>query len=199
MAVNYITTEEFKSAAELSGQTFADTEAELAISAASRMVDRFTGRRFYPDADATQIRYFTALSPELVDIGDLLTLTTIDLDLDADNVYETSWTALTAQWMLEPRNVLDGAPWQYLRTRGGYAWPAGDGAIKVVGKFGWLVAPPEVKQATALLANRLFKRNREAPFGVASIGIDQVGVRVARTDPDVEALLGPLRRFALIA
>ncbi len=197
MAINYVTREELKATLEMTGQTFADSDIDLAIASASRSVDSLTGRRFWPDADANQVRYFTANTDSYVDLGDLITLTALTFDWEGDNVYELDWTALTANWMLEPRNaVLDGTPWQGLRTRGGQVLPLGDGAIKVTGKFGWATVPDQVKQATVLLANRILKRSREAPFGVANIGMEGDAIRVVRSDPDVEMLLRPLRRVA---
>jgi len=43
------------------------------------------------------------------------------------------------------------------------------------------------------------KRAREAPFGIQSVGIDGVAVRISRTDPDLMFLLNSYvrRTFAL--
>jgi hypothetical protein len=199
MATNYVTREELKATLELTGNTFADNDVDLALSSASRMVDQTTGRQFWPDATPTT-RYFTAMTDSYVDVGDLITLTGLAFDWDGDNVYELDWTALTSYWMLEPRNaVLAGTPYQAIRTRGGWRFPVSNGGIRVTGTFGWATVPDQVKQATILIANRLLKRSREAPFGVATIGADGTGVRVTRTDPDVDALLRPLSRLALVA
>lgn len=199
MAINYVTSEELKATLELTGQTFADSDVALAISSASRMVDQTTGRQFWPDAAPTT-RYFTASTDSYVDVGDLISLTGLAFDWEGDNVYELDWTAQTAFWMLEPRNaVLAGTPYQAIRTRGGQVLPIADSAIRVTGTFGWATVPDQVKQATILVANRLLKRAREAPFGVATIGDDGTGVRVTRTDPDVDMLLRPLTRLALVA
>lgn len=212
---DYLEREDLKRTLSLEGMAVADNDIDLAISAASRAVDQITGRRFWPDADVNQTRYFTARSFDYVDVGDLITLTSLTFDWDGDNVYELNWTALPALWMLDPPNALaDGFPYQAIRTRkassnimwdewdgayGGSSFPTSEAAVKVVGRFGWLTAPPQIEEATGLIASRLLKRKREAPFGVASLGVDGVGVRIVREDPDVEMLLRPFIRAPLVA
>jgi hypothetical protein len=43
----------------------------------------------------------------------------------------------------------------------------------VTGQFGWSTSPEDIKAATSILAAKLFKRVREAPFGIVTVGIDQ--------------------------
>jgi hypothetical protein len=212
---DYLEREDLKRTLSLEGMSAADNDIDLAISSASRAVEQLTGRRFWPDPDVNQTRYFTARSYDYVDVGDLITLTSLTFDWDGDNVYELNWTALPALWMLDPPNApADGFPYQAIRTRkasrnmmwdewdgvyGGSSFPTSEAAVKVVGRFGWLTAPPQVEQATGLIASRLLKRKREAPFGVAALGVDGVGVRIAGSDPDVEMLLRPFVRAPLVA
>jgi hypothetical protein len=213
---DYIQAEELKATLELTGTVFADEDVKAAIAAASRSIDAYCGRRFYPDADANQVRYFTARASDYVNTADLISLTALTFDWDGDNVYELDWTALPTYWMLDPPNApADGRPYTGIRARGGrpvYSWdygviwsgsgpmfPLAEAAIKVTGKFGWATVPDQVKEATGLLASRFLKRRREAPFGIAAIGLDGVGVRIAAQDPDVEMLLRPFARLALVA
>jgi hypothetical protein len=63
-------------------------------------------------------------------------------------------------------------------------------SVRVTGQFGWSEVPEAVKSATVILATKLVRRAREAPFGVVSIGLDGGAMRIARTDPDVMFLLG---------
>src|SRR5262249_42740226 len=122
-------------------------------------------------------------------------------DDDADAVFENTWTQNT-DFVLEPLNAAsDTEPWTAVRvqpytSRIFYCWPR---SLRVTGKFGWLTPPPAVKQATELLAARLLKRSREAPFGVVGLGLDEGAVRIPRLDPDVAALLGPYMRRRIFA
>ena len=64
----------------------------------------------------------------------------------------------------------------------------------MTGIFGWPAPPPEVVEATLIQSARVWKRGREAPFGVVDINIEGAGVRLqSKLDPDVELLLRGLR------
>jgi hypothetical protein len=69
----------------------------------------------------------------------------------------------------------------------------GEALIQVVGVFGWSAIPAAIRQATVILAMRLFKR-LDSPMGV--ISNDLGSMRVGRVDPDVEALLSPFRKVS---
>jgi hypothetical protein len=173
----YIELEELKSSTELTSTSFADQDLQNAIVAASRAVDFYTGRRFWPDL-VDQTRYFTGNGTDRVDIDDLITLTSLSTDPSDDGTYEYVWTT-GIDYVLEPRNaLLDGYPYTSIRRLlgGNYPWPSYNDSVKVVGKFGWSAPPEAVKVATTMLAARYVKRMREAPFGVA--GFDATGATV---------------------
>lgn len=195
----YIELEQLKSTLNLTGDTFADQDIQLAILAASRSIDQDCGRRFYPDADANQVHYYAPLSERFVRIDDLVELTSLKTDPNGDATYAYTWT-LGSDFTLEPSDAVAlGHPWQLIRKNAlaaytfdfavGYANP-----IKVTGRFGWLAVPPQIQQATVIRAGRLLKRARETPFGVAALGLDGAAVRVARDDPDVTKLIAPFVR-----
>jgi hypothetical protein len=69
---SYIELEELKSSTELTSTSFADQDLQNAIVSASRAVDFYTGRRFWPDL-VDQTRYFTGNGTDRVDIDDLIT------------------------------------------------------------------------------------------------------------------------------
>lgn len=56
-------------------------------------------------------------------------------------------------------------------------------------------APADVVQAVTMQAARLYRR-RSTPDGIAAFG-EQYATRVARFDPDIDALLAPYQRWAL--
>lgn len=189
----YLTAASLKATLTLTSQTFADADIDAAISAASRGIDKVCRRRFYADADANQVRYFLPISKALVRIEDLVTLTSLQTDPGGDGVYELTWT-LNTDFTLNPVNAAaDGRPWDLVKVHpnGNYAFsPDKPRSVKVTGKFGWSAVPPEIVEATTILAAKLLKRAREAPFGIVTVGLDSgAAMRVARNDPDVLFLL----------
>jgi hypothetical protein len=197
----YIELEELKSSTELTSTSFADQDLKSAIVAASRSIDLETGQRFYPDPDATQVRYYTANGGDTIRIDPLLQLTSIQTDPSADGTFPYTWT-LNTDFVLEPRSALaDGYPYTSIRKTpyGTYWWPSYSDAVKVTGQFGWLTPPEAVKVATTMLAARFVKRMREAPFGVAGFDATGATVRISQSDPDVARLLAPYVRRVLFA
>src|SRR3990167_6833959 len=200
-ANEYVTRASLKTTLELTSETYADSDIDDAVAAASRAVDALCGRRFYADADAAQVRYYTPWETELVRIDDLVTLTSLKTDPGGDGTYEDTWTVDT-DFVLLPlnRELIDGTnrePYRLIQRHpnGNYKfvikYPR---TVQLTGKFGWPAVPPAVEQATRVLAGRLLKRARETPYGIVGIGLDGGAVRMARTDPDVSSLLEPYVR-----
>ena len=156
-----------------------------------RAVDDICGRRFYLDADATSVRYYTAETIGSVYIDDLSVLTSLLSDSTGDGVYETTWT--TSDYRLEPiNNPSDSKPYTYIcrKPLGSQYFPCWvPNGVKVTGQFGWSTVPAQVKSATMILAGMYMKRMREAPFGV--VGVESL-MRIGRSDPQVMGLLQPL-------
>lgn len=197
----YLELEQFKGSLELrSNERFADLDAQRALRAASRGIDRTCNRRFWQDADALQVRYFEPVSARLVRIDDLVTLTSVATDSNSEGTYDTAWT-LGSDFELAPFNApADRRPYETLRRLGGsrYWFTSGGWAgerarsVKVTGRFGWPAVPDEIEQATQLLAHRLLVRSRQAPLGI--LGFEETAMRLARTDPDVAPLIAPYMR-----
>lgn len=194
---NYITDEQLKATLEISGEVFADSDVSAAITAASRGIDKACGRFFYP-ADAPSDRYYRPSSAYLVLIDDLYDFDALLTDQDGDGTFEQAWTE-NADFVCEPLNALaDGEPFTRLCLNPNanvgfpYYYPR---SVKLTGKYGWAAVPGPISEATTILASKLLKRAREAPFGIVSIGID-VGAtaRIARSDPDVAFLIQPYIR-----
>lgn len=197
MANEYVQPEELKATIEMTGTDYAENDIPVALEAASRAIDQYCGRRFYPsDADVT--RYYTPERPDILWIDDLVDVTTISTDPAGENTYTDAWA--TTDYVLEPRNAtLEGWPYTSVRRVNGGSfffpsmWP---GSVKIVGTFGWASAPPQVKEATTILATQLLVRAREAPFGVVSFNAEIGTVaRIARVDPQIRLLIDPFRRW----
>lgn len=189
---DYVTAEELRDYVDVSDLDD-DAEIGLAIAAASRAVDDHTNRQFGVVASVEQ-RFYTA-RPDykggywVVDVDDFQTATGLIVEVvDAGTVTD---------YVLEPLNAAaEGAPWTRVAfTADSEYQPCGaPGEVAVTALWGWTGVPSQVKQATALQANRLLKR-RHAPFGVA--GSPEVGSEMrllAKVDPDVAVSLRGLRR-----
>jgi hypothetical protein len=202
VANEYVTVDEFKVTAELTGSNFADYDIPMALSAASRGIDEYAGRVFY-QSSGTQQMFYEWTGKRNLPTDDIISLGTVQVDFDRDGVYETTWTQ-DLDFKLEPFNApFFGKPYEQLGLlpRASYFKPYWYPAlVRVTGTFGFASVPEPVKQATTILASRLLRRAREAPFGVVGLGIDGAGVRISNTnfavqisklDVDVAFLLEP--------
>jgi hypothetical protein len=166
-----------------------DGRLGIALSAAARAVDSFTGRRpggFYLSPTATSRTYETCATlyangryQLLVD--EIGSLTGLIVEIGAG----TTWSAVTDYRVSPPNALADGQPITSITSP---TW-WGDELVRVTARHGWPVTPPQVASATLIQATRLYKR-KESPDGVAGDGSLGV-VRLARVDPDVQALLSP--------
>jgi len=187
----YVTYEEFVSAASLNGQRYADHEINAAIAAASSGIDGACNRRFWRSAE-DEPRYYSALDGSTIVTHDMVSLTELAIDRDQTGVFTEIWEENT-DYILEPLNAAsNGEPFtRVYRARWAFqAFPQWRRGVRLTGIFGWPAVPPEIVDATMIVANKLVKRKREAPFGVVTAGMDVgVAVQIARTDPDVNFLL----------
>lgn len=194
----YCSVEELKSRLRIS-DTADDFELRLATESASRWIDRHCGRYFWR---ATATRTFTPDGLYCLDVGDLVSVTTLKTDGDGDGVYETTWAA--GDYQLQPVDPTAGGetePYTSLRWTGGktFPYPTGVGRtdrVQIVGVFGWPAVPAAVKQAALISAADLFKL-KDAPFGVQGFG--DFAMRV-RENTRATSLLAPYcRRPVLMA
>jgi hypothetical protein len=207
--INYLELEQLKATLVLSNTVFADEDLQLALGAASRSIDAATGRRFWLDEDATSVRYYTPTLSSMVRIDDLVALTSLRVSSSFDGSFDQTWTD-GSEFLLEPLNAPSEnppRPWEQITLRANGFSSSGYRpsfntdlyrSVELTGQFGWLTVPDEIRTATSLIAVRLVKRMREAPFGVAAVGVDGFALRISRTDPDVAALLGPYCRKTLL-
>lgn len=172
-----------------------DAALENIITATSRTIDNFCGRRFYT-TDTTETRYFTTSDREYLYLNiDLISITTIKVDYDGDRTYET--TLDTGDYDLLPANAaLDSRPYDCIQISqdGDEAWPTFRNAIEIVGYFGWSTTPAAVEEATLIQAERIWKR-KDAPFGLISNPVGGEMRLLNKLDPDVETLLYKYKRW----
>jgi len=122
-----------------------------AIQTAMAQIDGLCGRSF---ETTTQARFFDPLTPTILDIGWASQVSSVDIDVDADFVYETNVPA--NEWTIST----DAKSRRFIQllTTATVSFPMGQGTVQVTGIFGEIDAPPEVEQATLLQSARLWKR-----------------------------------------
>ena len=171
-----------------------DNDMELAISTASRDIDAFCRRRFYTTSVDEVRHYSTAFDDLLFITGpDVISVTSLKTDDDADGTYETTWSA--GDFSLLPTDAtMETPPGFYRRIgrkpNGAYWFPRTENGIEVTGKFGYTTTPDAVHTACLIQAFRLFRR-KQSPDGVIGM-TDAYAVRIKLgMDPDAERLLAP--------
>lgn len=190
-APDYVTAAELKAYLRIN-DAVDDVQIALAVTAASRAVDRNCNRQFgqvaAPEARTYTARWDVQRRKYVVDIDDLMTVTGLSISTDA---------AVT-DYSLKPSNAAPkGKPWTLLVLNEGGTCE--DDGVTVTAQFGWAAVPTAVKQATLMQAARFFKR-RDAAFGVA--GSPELGSELrllAKVDPDVAVALGPYQRWWAVA
>lgn len=203
-APTYVSAESLKATLSLTGFSFADEDVDLAVAAASRAIDAATFRRFWQDEYATEQRIYRPYNPALLEIDDAVEVAEVAVDAGRDGSFTEVWQE-GIDFQLEPLNAAaDGRPFERLRVlepRGAFAWWGRLALnVRLTGQFGWPEVPPEVEQATAIVAHRLLRRAREAPFGIVTLGLDQpTALRIARQDPDLLTLLDGVTRQLVLA
>jgi hypothetical protein len=193
-APNYATVEELTTFRRV-GDDLDDVQAGLAISAASRAVDRATKRQF-GIVDVLEARYYTAQYDAargrwVANIDDLMTTTgmAVAFDTDDDLVFGTM---ITTYRKLPANAAAENRPWTELVFASGVTDL--ENGVKVTAMWGWTTVPDPIKQATLLQANRLLSR-RDSPYGIAGSPTQGSELRLlAKVDPDVEVALQDYKR-----
>lgn len=178
-----------------------DVALQLAVTAASRAIDRSCGRQF-GKLDAPAVRYYTPTSagrPAVV-IDDLMDPTGLVVRVEDGGGSFGDPLVLDTGYRLFPWNAAaDGRPWTMLVGVAPTRFPTRERAVEVAARWGWSAVPAVIKQACLLQASRLFKR-KDAPFGI--LGSAELGSELRlldRLDPDVAVLLAGLRRLRWVA
>lgn len=169
--------------------TSRDTLLQASLEASREQIDNMTGRSFLPSAVATQriIKVDRNLTTDgALLIPDVSTLT----DLAVETGVPGSWTTLLASsYYAAPENDLAlGRPITMLRSAYLTTPWIYQPYVRLTSRPGWPTTPASVTQAGLLLSSRLFAR-RNSPEGVIGSQDWGGGLRVARTDADVQALL----------
>lgn len=169
-----------------------DTLLGLAIDAASRGVDRWTGTEF--GTSVATARVYTSQG-DTVWVDRFTSTTGLLVKTGTDGTtYPTTLPA--AQFFLQPVNApARGLAYYSIRSPfytgtsgtgfvGGYGFPD----VQVTAKWGWDYIPADIELATRIKACRLFQR-KDTPFGDGGGGNYGNVVLVEADDTDVRMLL----------
>ncbi|MFD5874016.1 phage gp6-like head-tail connector protein [Streptomyces sp. NPDC060322] len=191
MAEGYGTRDALKERLDLPvSDTSRDSALDGALAAASRSIDRATGRTFGLTPEPVERTYNPRGRVVHRDDGDLLLVN--DIGSTTGLVVETgsgaSFSAVTG-FETAPDNALaDEQPITGLLLVNG-SWGTGGGRVRVTARFGWPSVPDDIAEAALIQAARLYRR-RSSPEGVT--GSAEWGVvRLSRRDPDVWNLIEP--------
>lgn len=182
--------------------TARDNLLTLTLTSASRQIDRMCGRRFYLDDTVSQriytperreVWYVSGGGIQVDDIGDTTGMIIEEGFTSWNHTGSQLWTEITNDYVLSPDNAFaQGWPVTLLRR------PIGTIIdpyiqLRVTALWGWPYVPEDIILATYIQASRLYRR-KDSPEGV--LGNSEWGtVRVSRIDPDVDALIGPYRKY----
>lgn len=192
----------YATAGELADWLGVDPDPELAAAteAASRVIDKHTGRQFGL-LSSSEFRWYTAefwKDRWLIKIDDLMTeqSLTIEVDNDQDGVPEAEIT----MYRLTPINAAPDRPWTEIEVLP--ASPVKPNGIRhgvrISARWGWTTVPEPIKLATLIQSARFYER-RDNPAGpLSQQRIDDIDYRwnpTASLDDDVLAIVAPFRRY----
>lgn len=193
--MSYASLSQFKAAVGITDNTD-DAALQNVLDATDTLIDLYCDRKT-GFGTASETRYYTAEDYQYVLTDDLVSVTTLQTDDDANGTYETTWTSGT-DFVLAPRNAaLDGFPYTEIDTS--VTWPRNFPkdvylGVKVTGVFGFPSVPSAVTQAEIIQANAVWS-SRTAAFGV--IGSADLGglLRMSRAlHPEAALILEPYRK-----
>jgi hypothetical protein len=168
-----------------------DAELAMATEAASRAIDRATGRTFgttEPETWTYQAEY--ARGQTLVNINDLMTIDDLVIEVDGIVVHDYK--------LCPPNAAQKGRPWTHL------ALPSAvHGWVSITARWGWAL-PDAVKLACLIQAARFYERRGSAagPLNVKQVDDVRYGWSVGHAqdlDPDVLASIAAYRRLWVAA
>ena len=184
MTLHYVQAGAFKSSMSIQ-TSIPEADVNMALHAAEKAVERVAGKRkFWPDTTPST-RYFATTDQYQVYIDDIADVDTVEVDGGAVTGY-----------VLGPVNAAtNDEPYTNLSCTSPIFTTIEPDGVAVTGTWGWPAIPAEVPQMVTILASRMLKRTREAPFGVVTAGsIEGIAVQLAKTDPEVGILMDPLIR-----
>lgn len=193
----YCTPEQVKSRTGIT-DTIDDREILAACRSVSRWIDEHCDRTFARREVTLQL---TPCGPYAVETPDIVSVTTLKTDDDADGVYETTWSA--SDFELQPvgaSTLLEARPYTSIAAVGSRLFPVTYGRgrrarAEAAAVAGWSALPAAVNEAAAILAGDYLALGG-MKFGVAGYG--EYGAVRARISSPALAMLAPYRRYPIL-
>jgi hypothetical protein len=193
----YCTPEQLKSRTGIS-DSYDDREILAACRSVSRWIDEHCDRTFARRAVTLQL---TPCGPYAVETPDIVSVTTLKTDDDADGVYETTWSA--SDFELQPVGAatqLEARPYTSIAAVGSRLFPITYGygrkaRAEAAVVAGWPRLPAAVNEAAAILTGDYLALGG-MKFGVAGYG--EYGAVRARISSPALAMLAPYRRYPIL-
>jgi hypothetical protein len=190
----YIGLEELKDRLGIT-DTADDSQAQIAIQSVSQAINEFCGRHFN---QVTEVRTYRPMNIWLLEIDDLVSVSSFLMDYDGDGIFETTMVKDVDYQLrygdnLYNKNAIGIArPFrqaQIIQTGKWFpfTWPYTHlDRVQITGVWGWPAVPPPVTQAAFLLASEYFKL-KDAPFGTT--GNAEFGTGMIRSTPWIRDML----------
>lgn len=194
----YIGLDEFKDRLGITDSAD-DSQAQIALQSVCGWINQYCGQHFNR---ITETRTFVPRELVKLNIDPLVSVTAFNVDRDGDGVYEEPWVQNTDYQLrigFESYNLNATGflrPYRQAATvQSGKLFPfiypfAHLDRVQITGTWGWSQVPPEVAQASFILAADLFKM-KDAPFGVS--GVSDYGLVRIQANPWLVELLRPYK------
>lgn len=189
----YITLAEYKTYGTARGQsasadTSDDAMIEALIEAASRYIERQTGRQFYKDSVAVA-RYFTASTAHYLSVFDLVSASEIKTDSDGSRSYSTTWAS--TDYDLEPYESAQlSKPYSrvYPTPQAVNFFPVGvRRGVKITGIWGWPSVPRDIWEACQTIVMSAYAaRSGQASSGKLTITSAGLIIRPEEVPPKAQ-------------
>lgn len=191
--INYCTIDEIKSELEITGNDY-DDFLEAMCEQATDLIDEYCNRTFN---STTATRYFDGADNKLL-IDDIVSVTTLKLDVDCDGSFEISLTEDT-DYNLMPLNTTPKM-WIEISSRTDRTYhnfnPGVRKGVQIIGVWGYAATVPRLIRRAAIMQVGQWFKLRESGFTGVSGSPEFGGVTMVKKglDPNIRLILSKFKR-----
>lgn len=195
-------TTEAKIAAYLGGITIPSGATASFILAAQDFIDRYTGRNFKANTEAST-RLYNGNDTQALIIDDCVDVTKVEQGLDAwgDSFSEVPATGIDRYYELPTNYAQEGVPIRKIGLRS-RIFGKGHANHRITGKWGYSAAvPDDISLAATVIASGMYYQNRggnTGPIKSQKIGEYQVSYAEEKGMNDLDMAMATLDRYRQI-